>query len=190
MIHFSVASQRCPYEIKLADGSSRVSELCYTICGTPEFLAPEYVLSKGYGKSADWWALGCVVFEMLFGRNPFTAGDLKEMFTRTCRVGMGVEPLPIPTSFQSSHPHSANLMSRLLTRQENRLGRLGVHEVQAHEYWGALDWSELLTKTLAAPYKPAGSFAGRFGAAQGSSQFHNGPTTPVFFGRSSWCKGW
>lgn len=43
----------------------------FTLCGTPEYLSPELVLSKGHDKSADYWALGCLVFELLVGRTPF-----------------------------------------------------------------------------------------------------------------------
>jgi serine/threonine protein kinase len=52
------------------------------ICGTPEYISPEVLSSRGYGKSTDWWALGILIFEMLAGYSPFAADDAISVCTR------------------------------------------------------------------------------------------------------------
>ena len=47
----------------------------YTLCGTPEYLAPEVLLNKGHGKPVDWWCLGILIYEMNAGIDPFNDED-------------------------------------------------------------------------------------------------------------------
>jgi RAC serine/threonine-protein kinase len=54
-----------------------------TICGTLEYMAPEMVARKGYGKAADYWSLGCIAYEMMNGLPPFSSKQgSKEMFRK------------------------------------------------------------------------------------------------------------
>eukprot|EP01019_Chilodonella_uncinata_P003321 GABU01004185.1.p2 GENE.GABU01004185.1~~GABU01004185.1.p2 ORF type:complete len:203 (-),score=43.41 GABU01004185.1:32-595(-) len=53
-----------------------------SICGTPEYLAPEIVLRLEYGKAVDWWTLGSIIYEMLVGAPPFYVESRPELFER------------------------------------------------------------------------------------------------------------
>ena len=64
--------------VKLTDfGLSKIvfeeknNEKAFTICGTPEYLAPEILEDKGYDQTVDWWSLGALIYEMLVGYSPF-----------------------------------------------------------------------------------------------------------------------
>lgn len=48
----------------------------YTVCGTPEYMAPEVIKCEGHGLGADWWSLGVLAYELVTGETPFQAQDL------------------------------------------------------------------------------------------------------------------
>lgn len=149
-------AKRMPHSVVMPNGGTEVVRLAFTMCGTPEFMAPEFVLSTGYDKGVDWWALGCIIVEMYSGRAPFDYdGDLKKTFKAVCLIGMGRKIFEVPKPLKKKGLENAAAFVRdLLTFTSERLGCVSSDDVLKHPYFGELDMKELKEKKITAPYIP------------------------------------
>lgn len=127
-----------------------VSDLANTFCGTPEYLAPEVIMNKGCNRPADWWSLGILTYEMLFGAPPFYSTDVQEMYKKTI-----LKTLKFPSNSDVSDLAMDFVSGLLIKKSEDRLGSVADSlEVMNHPWFYDLRWSELLAKKVEAPYQP------------------------------------
>ncbi|KAK2989470.1 hypothetical protein RJ640_019569, partial [Escallonia rubra] len=113
--------------------------LAYSTVGTPDYIAPEVLLKKGYALECDWWSLGAIMYEMLVGYPPFYSDDPMS----TCRKIVNWRThLKFPEEAQLSS-EAKDLISRLLCNVNQRLGSKGADEIKAHPWFKGIDWDRL-----------------------------------------------
>ncbi|EIW83144.1 kinase-like protein [Coniophora puteana RWD-64-598 SS2] len=154
-------------------------KLAYSVCGTNSYMSPEVIRGQGYSFSCDWWSLGVIMFECLYGFPPFVSNS--RHVTRQ-KILNWRQSLKFP-----SRPHVSqegiNLMKQLLCEPEDRLGSQasssvfrpdslavhgrrsgfmlpgtatgcidGAHLIKAHPWFRGIDWQSI--HRYPAPYKP------------------------------------
>ncbi|GLA50198.1 rim15, signal transduction response regulator [Aspergillus niger] len=116
--------------------------------GTPDYLAPETINGVGQDEMSDWWSLGCIMFEFLFGYPPFNAGTPDEVFDNILhrRINWPDE------AEEFASPEAIDLVNRLMTM--NPRERIGANvdekypnggaEIRSHPWFSDINWDTLL----------------------------------------------
>ncbi|CAJ0569975.1 unnamed protein product, partial [Mesorhabditis spiculigera] len=146
--------------IKMADFgfAKELRDRTYTLCGTPEYLAPESVAKKGHNKAVDWWALGILIYEMLVGKPPFVGKCAQQIYAAILEHN-----LKFPRSFDLV---AKDLVRKLL--EEDRTRRLGcmkggAEDVMGHRFFSHINWDDVETMRLTPPIVPTLYHAGDTG---------------------------
>ncbi|KAJ5246218.1 C2 calcium/lipid-binding domain CaLB [Penicillium chermesinum] len=140
--------------IKIADYGLCKENMWYgcttgTFCGTPEFMAPEILLDKKYGRAVDWWAFGVLIYQMLLQQSPFRGEDEDEIYDAIL-ADEALYPIHMPRD-------SVSILQKLLTREpELRLGSgpTDAQEVMSHAFFRNINWDDIYHKRCPPPMLP------------------------------------
>ncbi|EGE05620.1 AGC/PKC protein kinase [Trichophyton equinum CBS 127.97] len=140
--------------LKIADYGLCKEEMWYgsttsTFCGTPEFMAPEILLDKKYGRAVDWWAFGVLIYQMLLQQSPFRGEDEDEIYDAIL-ADEPLYPIHMPRD-------SVSILQKLLTREpELRLGSgpTDAQEIMSHPFFRNINWDDIYHKRVPPPFFP------------------------------------
>eukprot|EP00656_Telonema_subtile_P049780 TRINITY_DN626_c0_g1_i11.p2 TRINITY_DN626_c0_g1~~TRINITY_DN626_c0_g1_i11.p2 ORF type:complete len:198 (-),score=18.77 TRINITY_DN626_c0_g1_i11:167-760(-) len=121
----------------------------FTVCGTPEYQAPEVITGAGHGLEADWWGLGILVYEMVTGATPFGADEaIAEDRYEVYKLLLTTEvEMPVWAG-----EDTCDLLGKLLTKDP--AARMGAAGAKGHCFFNNTDWHLLENEACEAPYVP------------------------------------
>ena len=119
-------------------------ERAYTVCGTPDYLAPETLRQQGCNRAADFWAIGVLLFEMMTGYPPFHGQTHSDLYRRITAGRMR----SFPRQFDED---AADLVKRLLKQSEGErigVGAEGIQKIRRHPFFKGFSWTSVLEQSL------------------------------------------
>ncbi|KAJ7590979.1 kinase-like domain-containing protein [Mycena floridula] len=129
----------------LATWKANRRKLAYSTVGTPDYIAPEIFIQKGYDEGCDWWSLGAIIYECLVGYPPFCSESTHETYQK---IMQWHHHLAFPDDVHLSQ-EAEDLIKRLITSADRRLK---VDQIKRHPFFYGVDWDTI--RDIDAPFVP------------------------------------
>jgi serine/threonine protein kinase len=134
----------------LSKVSIEESEGCNSMLGTVEYMAPEVVLGKKYGKAVDWWSFGALGYDLMTGNPPFRGQNHAKIQENIVK-----QKLVLPYFLSAD---AKDLLTRLLRKEPSkRLGAVmpkDLATMKKHRFFRKIDWKKLAERELEPPIQP------------------------------------
>lgn len=120
--------------------------------GTPGYMAPEVMCKQPHGVAVDYFAMGIIGYECMFGRRPYTGRNRREIREHILAKQIQIKRVEIP---QGWSVEAADFINRLIQRKPlNRLGLNGPEDVKNHPWLRDFAWDDLLHMRTKSPFNP------------------------------------
>jgi len=116
------------------------------VSGTPGYISPEVIIGKPQNEVSDFFSIGIITYELIFGKRPFEGKNKKEIADNILNTRINLKENNIPENFSIE---VADFINRLLKRKNNqRLGSRGIEEIKNHEWLEDVDWQCIEEKNI------------------------------------------